>query len=132
MCMLLTIVQLFFSFFFKVLEKFQCKQFQHFLIIIMCIANILELIEMHILKNTHRISLVAQWLRNCLPVQGTRLRALVWEDPTCCGATKPVRHNTEPALQSPRATTTEPARLEPVLRNKRSHCNERPVCHKEE
>ena len=24
---------------------------------------------------------------------GTRVRALVWEDPTCCGATKPVRHN---------------------------------------
>ena len=38
-------------------------------------------------------SLVAQWLRICLPMQGTRVRALVWEDPTCCGATKPVSHN---------------------------------------
>ena len=38
-------------------------------------------------------SLVAQWLRICLPMQGTRVRALVWEDPTCRGATKPVRHN---------------------------------------
>ena len=38
-------------------------------------------------------SLVAQWLRICLPMQGTRVWALVWEDPTCCGATKPVRHN---------------------------------------
>ena len=38
-------------------------------------------------------SLVAQWLRIRLPVQGTRVRALVWEDPTCRGATKPVRHN---------------------------------------
>ncbi|XP_059993396.1 iduronate 2-sulfatase isoform X4 [Lagenorhynchus albirostris] len=27
------------------------------------------------------------------PVQGTRVRTLVWEDPTCCRATKPVRHN---------------------------------------
>ena len=27
-------------------------------------------------------SLVAQWLRICLPMQGTRVRALVWEDPT--------------------------------------------------
>ena len=27
-------------------------------------------------------SLVAQWLRVCLPMQGTRVRALVWEDPT--------------------------------------------------
>ena len=38
-------------------------------------------------------SLVAQWLRSCLPMQGTRVRALVWEDPTCRGATRPVSHN---------------------------------------
>ena len=38
-------------------------------------------------------SLVAQWLRICLPMQGTRVRALVWEDPTCRGATKPVSHS---------------------------------------
>ena len=38
-------------------------------------------------------SLVAQWLRICLPMQGTRVQALVREDPTCCGATKPMRHN---------------------------------------
>ena len=38
-------------------------------------------------------SLVAQWLRICLPLQGTRVRALVWEDPTCRRATKPMRHN---------------------------------------
>ena len=35
-------------------------------------------------------SLVVQWLRICLPMQGTRFRALVWEDPTCRGATRPV------------------------------------------
>ena len=40
-----------------------------------------------------RASLVAQWLRVCLPMQGTRVRALVWEDPTCHGATGPVSHN---------------------------------------
>ena len=38
-------------------------------------------------------SLVVQWLRICLPMQGTRVRALVQEDPTCRGATKPMRHN---------------------------------------
>ena len=38
-------------------------------------------------------SLVAQWLRVCLPMQGTRVRALVWEDPTCRGATGPVSHS---------------------------------------
>ena len=67
-------------------------------------------------------SQVAQWLRTHLPMQGTRVRALVREDPTCHGATKPVRHNywacvpqllslccraREPQLLSPRATTTE-------------------------
>ena len=44
-------------------------------------------------KIQHRASLVAQWLRIRLPMQGTRVRALVWEDPTCHGATRPVRHN---------------------------------------
>ncbi|KAJ8779032.1 hypothetical protein J1605_012883 [Eschrichtius robustus] len=38
-------------------------------------------------------SLVAQWLRIRLPMQGTWVRALVQEDPTCRRATKPVRHN---------------------------------------
>ena len=38
-------------------------------------------------------SLVAQWLRICLPMQGTRVRALVWEDPTCHRAARPVSHN---------------------------------------
>ena len=38
-------------------------------------------------------SLVAQWLRIHLPMQGTGVRVLVWEDPTCRRATKPVRHN---------------------------------------
>ncbi|KAJ8792000.1 hypothetical protein J1605_020202 [Eschrichtius robustus] len=38
-------------------------------------------------------SLVAQWLRIRMPLQGTWVRALVREDPTCHGATKPVQHN---------------------------------------
>ena len=38
-------------------------------------------------------SLVAQWLRIHLPMQGTRVRARVREDPTCHRATKPVCHN---------------------------------------
>ena len=44
-------------------------------------------------KVLNRASLVAQWLRICLPMQGTRVRALVWEDPTCRRATRPVSHN---------------------------------------
>ena len=38
-------------------------------------------------------SLVAQWLRIRLPMQGTRVQSLVWEDPTCHGATKTMRHS---------------------------------------
>ena len=44
-------------------------------------------------KSRRGTSLVAQWLRICLPVQGTRVQSLVREDPTCSGATKAVRHN---------------------------------------
>ena len=65
-------------------------------------------------KLAHGASLVAQWLRIRLPMQGTWIRALVREDPTCCGATKPVRHHLslrsrarEPQILSPRDATTE-------------------------
>ena len=47
-----------------------------------------------LLKNiSFRASLAVQWLRIRLPMQGTRVQALVQEDPTCRGATKPVSHN---------------------------------------
>ena len=47
----------------------------------------------------YRASLVAQWLRIRLLMQGTRVWALVQEDPTCRGATKPMCHTTtEPVL----------------------------------
>ena len=49
-------------------------------------------IQQYIFKNTGA-SLVAQWLRICLLMQGTRVRALVWEDPTCHGAAGPVSHS---------------------------------------
>ena len=44
-------------------------------------------------KIDFRASLVVQWLRICLPLQGTQVRSLVQEDPTCCGATKSMHHN---------------------------------------
>ena len=55
-------------------------------------ALVLRQTEVTIKRNT-RASLVAQWLRIRLPMQGTQVRALVREDPTCRGATKPVSHN---------------------------------------
>ena len=44
-------------------------------------------------KSELRTSLVEQWLRIRLPMQGTQVRALVREDPTCCGATRPMSHD---------------------------------------
>ena len=85
-------------------------------------------------------SLVVQWLRICLPMQGSWVQPLVWEDPICHGATKPVCHNywawaVEPASHNYWACEPQllkPARLEPVLHNKRSHRSEKPAHSKEE
>ena len=56
--------------------------------------RIMEIIQSGQQKEKHiRAFLVVQWLRIRLPTQGTRVRALVREDPTCHRATKPVRHN---------------------------------------
>ena len=44
-------------------------------------------------KNIEGTSLVAQWIGVPLPMQGTRLRSLVWEDSTCHGVTKAACHN---------------------------------------
>ena len=55
--------------------------------------QLLPLISFFYQKMYLGASLVAQWLRVCLPMQGTRIRALVWEDPTCRGAAGPVSRN---------------------------------------
>ena len=85
-------------------------------------------------------SLVAQWLRIHLPMQGTQVWALVQEDPTCRGATKPVHHNCWACALEPvshnywarKPQLLEPKYLEPVLRNKRNHNNEKPAHYNEE
>ena len=87
-----------------------------------------------------RASLVVQWLRIRLSMQGTRVQALVREDPTCRGANKPVRHNywacaLEPTSHNYWARAPQllkPAHLEPVLRKKRSHRDEKPMHHNKE
>ena len=45
------------------------------------------------LKRPRGASLVVQWLRLYLPMHGTWIPSLVWEDPTCCRVAKPVPHN---------------------------------------
>ena len=62
-------------------------------------------------------------------MQGTRVQALVQEDPTCRGATKH-QLSRAPRLLSLLSRAGEPqllkpVNLEPVLRNKRSHHNEK-------
>ena len=63
-----------------------------------------------------RTSQLVQWLRIHLPVQGPWVQSLVQEEPTRLRATMPLRHNYR-----------SPCVLELVLRNKRSHRNEKPV-----
>ena len=60
-------------------------------------------------KSEFWTSLVIQWLRIHLPMQGTQVQSLVWEDPKC-----------------------QPTALKPVLRNKISHQNEKPEHHSKE
>ena len=72
----------------------------------------------------NRTSLVVQWLRIHLPMQGTWVRSLVQEDSTCCQASKPPL-SCDLHLLSPRAATEA---LEPVLHNRRSYHNEKLLC----
>ena len=65
----------------------------------------------------HRDFLVVQWLRIHLPMQGTWVQSLVWEDPTCLRATKPLCHN----YWSPHSRACEPQLL-------KSECPEPVVC----
>ena len=48
-------------------------------------------------------------------MQRTWVQSLVWEDSTCCGATKPV------------LLTPEPAHLGPALCNQTAHRSEKPI-----
>ena len=98
-------------------------------------------IDMYTLfKIDNQGSLVVQWLRICLPMQGTRVRTQVQEDPTCRGATKRVRYNYWACALEPMSHNywahmpqlLKPARLAPVLHNKRSHCNEKPANYNKE
>ena len=68
-----------------------------------------------LVKKSLGASLVAQWLRICLPMQGHGFEPWSGKIP----------HAAEQL--GPWATTTEPARLDPVLLNKRGHDSERPA-----
>ena len=59
--------------------------------------------EQWTIKNLVGASLMVQWLKICLLMWGAQGQTLVWEDPSCQGATEPMGHN----YQSPRAASTE-------------------------
>ena len=63
---------------------------------------------------------MVQWLGIHLPMQGTQVQSLVWEDSTCQGATKPMHHSYWAHA------------LEPMLHSKRSHHSEKPAHHNED
>ena len=52
--------------------------------------------------------MVVRWLKICLPMPGTQVQSLVWEDSMCLGAAK-LRHlSTEPALPTVEARFLKP------------------------
>ena len=67
-----------------------------------------------LIKTLAGASLVAQWLRIHLPMQATWVQALVWEDPTCCRATKSVHHNYWACALEPVSHNYWACALEPV------------------
>ena len=74
----------------------------------------------HLKCQTIPTSVVVQWSRICLPMQGTWVQSLAQKIPHAMGQL------------SPCATTTEPVSLEPALCNVRSHHDEKPAdCNKE-
>ena len=79
-------------------------------------------------------SLVAQWWRICFPMQETQVWSLVQEEPTWLRAAKPVCHRCWACALEPGVTTAEwmchdwrQSTIESVLRNRGSHCSEKPA-----
>ena len=73
-------------------------------------------------------------VKNCLAIQRTQVLSWVWEDPTCCGATKPVPRAPAPQ-QEARAREVESSALqlekaqEQQLRPSKAEKREAPIHH---
>ena len=79
-------------------------------------------------NSTVRTSLLVPRLRIYLLMQRTRIRSLVWEDATCCRATKPVHHNHWGGVLEPTCHSGwSPCTLESMLRNKRHQRSAKPT-----
>ena len=82
-------------------------------------------------KEHWRASLVAQLVKNPPANAGEVGSIQLWEDPTCCGARKPVRRNCwpcalAPGTQDPGPAATELCVWQSAPCNRRSHHSERP------
>ena len=93
------------------------------------IFRMLYIIPMVTIKRISRTSLVSQWLR--IHTSGLPWWHSCWESACQCRGHgfKPWSGKIPHAVEQlgPWATIAEPARLEPVLRNKRGRDNERPT-----
>ena len=87
--------------------------------------------KVKIKRNIWGTSLVVQWLRLWLPMQGTWVQFLVQEGPTCHRTAKPMQQ----LNLCSRAWVSQPLKSthpELVLHNKRSHCDEKQEHHSKE
>ena len=76
-----------------------------------------------VLKLITGTSLVVQWIGIHLAMQGALVRSLAWEDSTCHRTAKPVHHSYWARVLQLLKTTC----LQPVLSDKGSRCNEKPM-----
>ena len=67
-------------------------------------------------------------IKNTSANAGECVWSLIWEDPACLGATKPICHSYWAYALEPRSCNYwSPTTLEPMLCNKTSHHNEKPM-----
>ena len=67
-----------------------------------------SLLEIGLIRKMRWAFLVAHWQRLHLPMKGTQVWSLVWEEPTALEKLSMRTTTIDPVLQSPRAATTEP------------------------
>ena len=78
------------------------------------------------LKSQKRPSLVVQWLRIHLPIQGYGFDTWFWKIPRASGATRPMQHSYWAWVLVAAETLGPRPLLEPMPCNKRNHGNQKP------
>ena len=74
----------------RIFLRFDVRWTQHFWDFISSTEVVTVRINVIIYMKRQEISLLVQWLRISLPMQGINVGSLVWEGPQCHGATKPM------------------------------------------